>query len=218
MSPRPLLIFLPLALLVGASEVTRVWWYSEAEATPGTTVVWIPPAHAIDQNLAETRGGEALAYDAGVQVSLQDPESSAFTELIYLKYEKGNRRTLLDLFLHSPELCLPASGAQLIREFPAHPVRIADRQFQARHWLFTDPITGKPLHAFKLIWSGDVKFVGENLYRDMQGVRLSAALGRREFSAASMILALVSGVQDEDEDEAWRTFQEEVLTHLSPAD
>jgi len=209
------LFFLILSLLLGASEGVRLWWFSsDRDQEPSATFLkWNPPASAVDRNLAETRGGKVLAYDSGIQVLTQSDQSPISSEVIYLEYEKGNPRTLLDLFLHSPEICLPASGAKFIQEFSPHTIIIADAELKVRHWLFQHPLTRDSLHAFKLIWSHQSEFFKDtHVEKNFINTRLKAAASGQEFPASRMILAVTTGAKNEIT--AWESFQKETLSLL----
>jgi len=209
-------IFLSLILLLGASEGVRLWWY-RAPTGPGVereTLRWNVPEDAIDRRFSETRGGKVLGYDTGTQVLLGDKETPVTTEVTYLEYEEGNDRVLTDLYLHSPEVCFPASGIQLVSGLPSRTFVVEGRELLVRQWLFRDPVSGAPLHAFKVIWSSDDHELRQTLYSgDLKKARLRAVLDRRELASAKMILAVIAGVQTSQD--SWAVFENRVLSNLS---
>ena len=210
--------FLSLSLLLGLTELTRIWWFSKEQTKEEKNhfLKWFPPDGAIDRHLSETRGGKALAYDRGFQLQLQRDHGSISTEIIYLEYDQGNDRALVDLFLHSPEICLPASGARFIREFDPHQFQIAGEELLVRQWLFENPVSGEPIHAFKTVWSRQPElFEGAALQKNFTKIRLRVAAARQEFSSSRLLLAVVTGASDEGK--AWKVFQEDILTKLRQA-
>ncbi|MFT6181682.1 MAG: hypothetical protein ACJA1W_004043 [Akkermansiaceae bacterium] len=210
------IFFFILSLLLGASEATRLWWFSrdQGKEQNETFLKWTPPKNALDRKLSETRGGKILSYDSGVQVLIQSEESQISTEIIYLEYEKGNVRALVDLFSHSPELCLPASGAKFIREFDSHTVRFFDRELLIRQWLFQQPISGDYFYAFKVVWSLEPEvFEGALFQKNLRFIRLRAAAAGWELPASRMILAVVTNADNSSE--AWKTFKELTIDRLS---
>ncbi|MFT6863294.1 MAG: exosortase [Akkermansiaceae bacterium] len=211
---RPL--FISVILLLGASEGFRLWWFelpTQSAASP-SPLIWNVPDEAIDRRFSETRGGKILDYDRGMQVLLEDKKTPVKTEVTYLEYYQGNDRILLDLYLHSPEVCFPASGIQLVKELPFRTFRVAGRDFFVRQWLFKHPVSEEPLYVCKLIWSSDDYLLRQTLYkRNLKMARLRAVMARREFAAARMILAVISGVSTANE--AWTTFEEKVISRLS---
>lgn len=207
-------LFSLIALLL-ASEGIRAWWFSGGSdrSAAARSLAWRPPRGAIDVGLSNSRASEMLRYDFGQQLRLEDAGGQVTSEVTYLDYEAGNARVLPDLYMHSPEICLPASGVTLVRELPAQTFPVSGQELLVRRWLFQAPRSGEPIYAFKTVWSGDDDFLQGTLYsRDLREARLEAARAGREFAAARMILAVTFGL--EDDEEAWVDFQERVLSHL----
>ncbi len=212
-------IFILLILLLGASEGFRLWWFQPPPrfGATDTSLIWDIPEGAIDRRFSETRGGKLLNHDKGIQVLLEDKERPVNTEITYLEYKQGNDRILIDLYLHSPEICFPASGIQLVKEPPFRTFTVEDRDLLVRQWLFKHPISGTPLYAFKVVWSSDDHLLRKVLSTgDYKGARIGAAIDRREFSAAKMILAVTAGVLTEKD--AWNVFEDKVISCLSIED
>lgn len=212
-----------LALLVVSAEGFRAWWYARGEqpSLDDPAFSWSIPAGAVHRDLTETRGGQSLRYDSGVHVVLEQN-----VDVIYLEYRAGNERTLSDLFMHSPDVCLPRAGARLVEEFPAHPVQVDGADLVVRHWLFRDPLTRQALHVLKLVWMADAEFLAEALStRKARETRLETIFRARGLQAAlraqssgtrgeaRMILSMVNGARDAED--AWTQFQDEVLSRCA---
>jgi hypothetical protein len=212
------LLFAALSAVLAFSEGVRIVWFAwrvpSWEDEPVLHLSWPPDGSPGFErmDLAATRGGQALDYDHGDLVRLFDPESSAWSmDVYYLEYEAGNGRQLTDLFVHSPEVCLRASGSRLIRTLPRLEALIDGRPVQARHLVFQHAVSRQEYHVFKLVWLGRMRelgFGGEE--NDFRKVRLKAAAARLARPPARMILASVSGVRTDEE--ARRRFTEEVLS------
>lgn len=210
------IIFVIFIVLLGFSEGFSHWWFHKAGDT-GVEVPllkWQAPADAIDQYISGTRAGKALEYDYGLQVILQNKGEGPEAQVNYLEYDEGNYWMLADVYQHSPEICLPAAGAQLVREYPSRDFEIEDEPLTVRHWLFKHPISEAPLHAFKAIWSTNEDLITKFSDHDVQRrVRLKAAAAGQVLPPARMILVIVSGAPNEKE--AWNYLEREVFSQFS---
>lgn len=215
MKARPWLIGLFLIALLAGSEGFRLWWFQKTvtESNRESALAWRPPPGAAEIDLSSSRASEVLRYDLGHQFRLEDPARGLLTEVTYLEYEPGNARVLPDLYLHSPEICLPRSGVKLVAEIPPKRFNVPGRELLIRRWIFELPGSGKIIHAFKTIWSGDDHLMQETLYsRDLQEARLQAARDGRQFAGGRMVLAVTIGL--EDEEVAWDDFKARTLSQL----
>jgi len=101
-----------------------------------------------------------------------------------------------------------------VKELPFRTFRVAGRDLFVRQWLFKHPVSEEPLYVGKLIWSSDDYLLRQTLYeKNLKMARLRAAMERREFAAARMVLAVTSGVTTADD--AWTAFEEKVISRLS---
>lgn len=214
------IFFLVLSGVVLLAEGVRVAWYGLGEpAWKGDPVLSLrlPPdgAPGVEHRpLADTRGGKLLSYDHGALVRLFDSERESWSmDVYYLEYEPGNDRQLQDMFCHSPEICLRASGSRLLRTLPHFETRVAGRRLLARHLVFQHPAMEGEFHVFKLVWMARMETLGiggigggESSFRR---VRLLDAWGRHSRPPARLILASLSGAHRDDEARA--LFEREIV-------
>ena len=209
-----------LLCLVLASEGVRVWWFSAArpswEGEPVFACSFPPDAEYID--LRGTRTESTLHYDRAEAVRLSGPAGASWRiEAYYLEYNAGNRRAWRDLFGHSPDVCFPASGARLEKEFAPRTLEIDGQSLVFKHFLFRFPLSPGPIHAIKMVWLADMERYGMRGSLDgRRRARIGSALARQADPPGRQILATVEGVGSPDE--AWALFASHVLVHCGMTD
>ena len=210
-----------LVLLLLLTEGVRIAWFtvgaSRGEGEPVFTLA-LPSEREPGiqlQDLAETRGGKMLSYDYGGLFRIFDHEDERWRmDVFYREYKAGNGNQLKDLFDHSPEVCLPASGSKLERTFPHLETLVDGQPVFARHLLFRHPTGVKQFHVFKLIWlAGMEEFSIRGQEVGFRNMRLKAAWFRHSRPPARLILASLSG--DLSDQEARALFQREILARCS---
>lgn len=219
------IFFLILSLLLGASEATRHWWFSQDQTTEKDApfLKWNPPENAIDRKFSETAGGQTLSHDDGMKILIEKTGNDLTAELIYLNYKSGNHAALNDLIFHTPENCFPASGARLVKELPLQMTSVSGQKLLIRQWIFESPLFSKKLHVFKVIWSPRFIFSESDFHQTssatgvsptmLRRIRLSAARQGLDSPAIRVILAVVTNTDNSSE--AWKAFKKLTIDRLS---
>jgi hypothetical protein len=225
MNISPKIYFVILTLLLGATEGFRHWWFSRVQNKEDVTnmLAWTPPENAVNQNFSQTSGGKILNHDEGLQFLIKGAANDPTVDVIYLDYEKGNKKVLGDLVSHTPEVCFAHSGARQIEEFAFQTLNVAGEEIYVRQWLFENRPSEVKFFVFKIVWSpGETPF--KEVFRqglsstlsmndNHRRARLRAAWQGLGSPATRMILALVKGT--EDRPKAWKAFKEATIDRLT---
>ncbi len=149
-----------------------------------------------------------LAYHQAQRYFLTDGPDQGM-ELLYLEYDEGSPHYFEDLFYHTPERCMAATGKVVDLKF--RHVNLVDTDVEVRCVTFREMQSGRLLYVYKAIW----------LHREFP-VRLGAAMHLRKFQAAlafkpnppaRMLMAAVFGA--ESEEAAWNRFRGLGLSRLT---
>ena len=145
-----LFISLTLLLLVGEAA-SHLWFRQSSPDFKG--IVGKRELHATD--LKGQRSADVLQFDQGLSYS---SERGGQVNLMVLTWHPGNAHGLMDAFGHSPEVCLPLSGARLLDRLPSRELEVGGHLFSVERWLFAHPISKQPLHAYKFAHSGTLSW------------------------------------------------------------
>lgn len=144
---------------------------------------------------------EILMFDEGATYF---SERGGNVTLTLLTWRDGNSHGLIDAFGHSPEVCLPVSGATLLAEFPVREIRLGEEKIEVESWMFSHPLYPQKLHAFKFVRSAhtDVRRLG--LAKRMTEARLLLLRERCLMPTIEIGIGLVQGTGHPDL--AWDRF------------
>jgi len=130
-------------------------------------------------------------------------------ELLYLEYDEGSPHYFEDLFYHTPERCMAATGS--VEQLKFRQLKVVDTDVEVRCVTFRELQSGRLLYVYKAIW----------LHREFP-VRMGAAMHLRKFQAAlafkpnppaRMLMAAVFGAGNEEA--AWQRFRTLGLSRLA---
>ena len=113
--------------------------------------------------------------------------------LFQLRWDPG--RTAANLArLHSPELCLPASGLKLLKPGPEAVVDVGGLKLPFRTWLFD--YQGRPMHVFFCVWDTRVRSNAQQVRVDdiSRRGRLRAVLERRRHPGQQVLEVAILGL------------------------
>lgn len=140
--------------------------------------------------------------------------STPTLELFYFEFEAGNPLFFDDVLGHAPEVCMKASGAELIQIHPERELPVEDQQLQVRVLEFKTPIHPAPLWVYRITWLPQ----GSRFEPVMDG-----AMMRRERIRGGLLgnprppaRTILAGARNfENEASAWEAFQSLVGERLS---
>ena len=204
------MIKFPIAviIMVIVAELTAGVWFKETDTTDHEQLVFTPVIDS-DSSVAfpldESRVGELLSFSRGTSVQSKfiddDPAKSLTT--IVLEYDPGNGRLWRDLFGHSPDICMPSSGARFVegsRELLPLP---SFKGARLARFEFTHPIEEGPIFVYKLVWLGSGDWQDEKIPDfDSWAMRWDFIAQRRSTPAATLLLTMAVGFPSSSESDA----------------
>ncbi len=128
--------------------------------------------------------------------------------------------SVLEVFRHSPEVCMGNIGWKLVEKRPAriHPWAGGELSFEVT--IFEDPGSKSPLYVFKAVWIGDQgelylkKGVPGLVFSDpLRQLCAAAVIHRFHPQNARVLMGVVEG--EPDEQTAWTSFQRTVLAGIT---
>lgn len=152
-------------------------------------------------DLDGVRSADRLGFDRGISYL---SERGGKVDIMILSWNQGNARGLMDAFGHSPEVCLPVSGAKLLSRLPSKSLVIDGRRFEVERWMFKHPLYQERLHAYKIAHSSHPELVEMAFQGQFTKARL-LLLGQRELMPAIEIAIGVSEGPN-DPELAWERF------------
>ncbi|MGJ8696681.1 MAG: hypothetical protein ACSHYF_10210 [Verrucomicrobiaceae bacterium] len=200
-------VAIPVIVLVaiGMSEVVpRLWFPATGKGEAGMLHLreHEPSPDIEELPLSNSRAGDILSFDRSrsYQRSYLDDDPARSLTVIAMEYDPGNGRLWRDLFGHSPDICMPSSGAVLV-DGPSVPgFESAFPNCRIQRYEFTHPAERGPLFVYKLVWLGFDNWE-ENEVPDFDswGMRADFIWNRKSVPAASLILALITGYGEGEE-------------------
>ncbi len=210
-------------VLVLVAETFRLWWFAPA----GSGAAWMEtPRLVLDAPAMESAtplrplsvSGHvetgSLRYDGAsfYRSPVDDPEE-ALRSLLVMDYRPGNPNLWNDLFTHPPETCMRAVGCQLEETLPSRTVRLGDRELPVRCLRFREPLSPSPLFIFKLIWLPESSPIQPSTEKpEKRPIWMKMAFSRMPSPPGTVLLARIQ--REDDFEEAWRLFSEEMAAHL----
>ncbi|NJM36932.1 MAG: hypothetical protein HC845_03125 [Akkermansiaceae bacterium] len=154
-------LFAVVLVLVVVSIFIPNWFFQRAEATWKNRRVLslhVPKeAHGIT-NLNDTPAGKILSFDHSdcymIDVGAASPDAKLY--ITAMKYGPGNSYLQRDVYGHSPDICLPASGAKLVTGPITKNEIVAGLPVKIERYTFSHPLHDSFLYIFKLIWIGEI--------------------------------------------------------------
>ena len=176
-----------IALLIAAELVPVVWFREEDRRSLSLQA----PNNVRRNSLEGERVDDQLDFDAGTSYY---SDRGGDVELSILKWDTGNSRGLMDAFGHSPDVCLPVSGAELVETFPVRRLRVGMKEFAVQSWMFSHPAFKKKIHAFKFAHSSHPELPKMALNRELISARLLLFRERSSMPSIEIAIGLVKGL------------------------
>lgn len=186
-----------LLIVVAAEASSLVWLHRESQPFRGLVGKRGVPA----EDLTGKRSADLLSFDEGVSYSSQ---RGAKVEVIVLGWNEGNSHGLMDAFGHSPEVCLPLSGARLLETLPTETLVIGEENFQVECWKFSHPLSQEYLYAYKLSHSSAPEVASLAREGKLVESRLQLFRERAPMPAIEIAIGVVQDVSDPEL--AWDSF------------
>jgi len=185
-----------LATVWGGVEL----WYRSSEddhAPERLTVQWPETAPGFREIPLPSRTGVILRNDEGRSARWTTADGATWS-MVYLRWQAGAAAVQLAR-AHTPEICLPAAGAQLERDRGVVPLVIAERSLPVQAYLFN--AGSRPLHVFYLRHGedGGTQRVPEEIGKLTARNRILAALDRRRNRGQQVIEVAIGSSKDTDE-------------------
>jgi len=191
--------FLTLAGLLVLAEIVPFFWFSKPD---GEFASLGRNDRVRRTSLIDGRSADLLGFDDGVVYA---SERGSEVSITVLTWNAGNSHGLMDAFGHSPEVCLPVSGAKLLAAFPARDLEIEGKNFAVDSWMFSHPLFDKKIHAFKLAHSGHTQISEMALNKELVKARLLLFRQGRVMPSIEIAIGVVHGTNHPDL--AWERFQ-----------
>lgn len=131
-----------IVLILLAELLARFWFAGGANGFAGVSA----KAGVRSDSLKGKAINDLLTFDQG---SNYFSDRGGDVTLTLLTWENGNSHGLMDAYGHSPEVCLPVSGAKLLAKFPVREILVGHESIEVESWMFSHPLFDKKLHAFK---------------------------------------------------------------------
>ncbi len=112
-----------------------------------------PKGAKMFDKLKDTTAGKILSFDDSTSYFHEAAPARLYVSA--LKYFPGNSYFIRDVSEHSPDICLPASGAILLKGLTATQETVANLPVRLERYTFSHPLHRHPLHVYKLIWAGE---------------------------------------------------------------
>lgn len=192
-----LLLFVMLTLLFLAELVARFWFTGNG----GDFFDLTARAGLRSDSLRGEAINELLIFDEG---SNYLSDRGGDVTLTLLTWRDGNSHGLMDAFGHSPEVCLPISGATLLAEFPVREIQMGSETLEVESWMFSHPLIPKKLHAFKFARSSHRAILSLGHEKKMSEARFLLLRERSLMPTIEIGIGLVQGTSQPDL--AWERF------------
>lgn len=192
-----LLLFVMLTLLFLAELVARFWFTGNG----GDFFDLTARAGLRSDSLRGEAINELLIFDEG---SNYLSDRGGDVTLTLLTWRDGNSHGLMDAFGHSPEVCLPISGATLLAEFPVREIQMGSETLEVESWMFSHPLIPKKLHAFKFARSSHRALLSLGHEKKMSEARFLLLRERSLMPTIEIGIGLVQGTSQPDL--AWERF------------
>ena len=192
-----LLLAAMLTLLFLAEFLARFWFAGDE-------------SDFLDLNARPGVRSDSLRGEAINEILMFDEGSNYFSDrggdvtLTLLTWRDGNSHGLMDAFGHSPEVCLPISGATLLAEFPVREIQVGSETLEVESWMFSHPLYPNKIHAFKFARSDHPSFLTLGSEKNMLEARLLLFRDRRLMPTIEIGIGLVQGTSQPDL--AWERF------------
>lgn len=191
-------IFVVLTMCLLVAELLSHLWFKK----PGTQFASLKAKDEVRRaSLIGERSSDLLGFDKGTNYF---SDRGGDVVITVLTWDAANSHGLMDAFGHSPEVCLPVSGAKLLATFPLRELEIGGRSFEVRGWEFSHPLYPKNIHAFKLAHSSNPKLVDMALKKELVRGRLLLFKQRSKLPFIEIAIGVVQGTNDADL--AWERF------------
>ena len=190
--------FFALSLLLILAELLSLFWFVQSK---GELAGIVGKNEVRRFDLKNQRSGELLSFDEGVSYV---SERGGKVDVSVLTWHEGNPCGLMDAFGHSPEVCLPLSGARLLEELPTRELRIGEKAFRVDCWVFSHPLFDTRLHAYKMAHSAHPRLAGMAARGELAGVRLLLFRQRSLMPSVEIAVGMVQGTDDPEK--AWKRF------------
>lgn len=184
------MIFLGMVGILLIAELIPHFWFRDRESA------FKPLVAQSDVRTVSLKGepvSDLLSFDQG---SHYFSDTGGDITLTLMTWEEGNSHGLMDAFGHSPEVCLPVSGAELLEKYPVRTVDIGDETILVESWIFSHPLFSRKLHAFKIARCDhpDLRKMGTD--RKMVMARLMLFRAGRVMPDIQIGIGIVKGTND----------------------
>ena len=190
-------IFCLLGVVLLSEGMAQLWFTAKSAEFAGLDSV----EGVRRVSLVDERANDLLSFDEG---SNYFSDRGGDVTLTVMTWQEGNSHGLTDAFGHSPEVCLPVSGAKLLEAFPLRDLKVEQQVFQVQSWMFSHPLFPENIHAFKLAHSSDPSLVEMALNKQMVEARLMLFQNRRLMPVIEVGIGVVKGTDNPDL--AWDRF------------
>lgn len=192
------LFFSTLILILVVAELLPIWWFKQQDEPFA-----LLRADGVRKTLLQSeRVSDSMSFDEGVTYF---SDRGGDVTATVLSWDDGNFHGLRDTFGHSPEVCLPVSGATLLHSLPGRTLEIDGQVFPVEGWAFSHRLFTRPLYAFKLVRSSHRRFPEVATGTRLIGARLLLLKERRLSPSFEVLVGLVKGASNPDR--AWDNFK-----------
>ena len=195
------------------SELLPHLWFAKVNEGNGVMLRLEEPVSSpdiVDFPLSESAAGEVLSFHRSQSFQRLFIEDDPAKQLmvIALEYDAGKGRLWRDIFGHSPDICMPTSGAVLVGEPVKPSFEIPFSDCRIMRYQFSHPSEAGPIFVYKLVWLGSEGWLdGPIPDFDSWGMRMDFIVNRKSIPAASLILSMVTGYDDGGQaDEVFESF------------
>ncbi len=201
--PQSIFFFVVLAA-VAFSEALPYFWFAQVSDDGAMLRLERPAASpdTIDFPMSDSGAGEVLSFHRSQsfrQLFIDDDPAKQLM-VIALEYDAGNGRVWRDIFGHSPDICMPTSGAIPVGEAVAPSFEVSFSDCRIMRYEFTHPSEAGPVFVYKLVWLGSEGWLeGPIPDFDSWGMRVDFIVNRKSIPAASLMLAMVRGYEEGEE-------------------
>ncbi len=147
-------IFCLLAVLAIEGTLSALTSYQLAD--PTSKFSFSPPVNEEGFeliSLESSRGSQSFFFDEGKAFSITSPfNPDIMLSAFAFSYKPGNGRMWHDIFGHSPDICLPSSGAKEIAPPKKLDLEGLPKNAQITQFVFSHPVSPAPIHVYKCVW------------------------------------------------------------------
>ncbi|HEY6167973.1 MAG TPA: exosortase/archaeosortase family protein [Verrucomicrobiae bacterium] len=217
--PPPLKFLISAAVWLLCVELGTEAWYRAHErqtrASPGWTVAWpaAAPQFKLQPVAEETR--RILRYSDGGSASWADATGSEWLGFFF-RWKPGRASAQLAR-RHTPDVCLTATGVQLVAEHGVATVSLGELQIPFRTYTFE--MRKRQLYVFYCVWEDRILGGSRDLSTDPneRSSRIAAVLAGRRHLGQQVLEVAIVGPQDVNAARQQLTAELQRIIHPAPA-